>query len=385
MRFLGSILSVVWLCAVCGCSRDEEVIVGVDLTEEARSAARASGYRSSWFERDTLRICTWDEYFAPDVIASFEKALGVKVEIESYDSNEKMFEVLKSGQQNYDIVTPTSYIIPAMADAGLLCRLNHLHLPNVRRNFDRQVVKLLLDPKMTYNVPYALGYTGFHYDRNQLPADADPASFDILTHPALKGRTAIFDDMRETVGSALMCLGYSINSINPAEIDEAADLVIRWKRNAGRCDNSYYDEDIATGRLAVAMSFSYQALMSVSQAGGGSARADVAQDFSLPKGAFSISLDEFVVTADSRQKDLAYAFINYIYDPAVACVSMRKVCAYIPVLTAVERLEPAFRKILMLTADQYERGQVIVGFDNRPKIAELYANAWNRIMSAVSK
>lgn len=227
-------LIAISLCAVlCGCSRDDVVIEGDDLSQQAVEAARSSGYEPSQFRKDVLRIYTWEEFFAPNAIASFEKALNVRVVLETFDSNEEMFEKLKAGGTDYDIITPSSYIISAMAKAELIAKLNHHHLPNVRKNLDKTFLPLLIDPRLTYNVPYTLNYTGIHYDRNRLPPGADPESFGILGQRELGGKTALFNDMREMIGAALLHLGYSINSPNPTEINAAADQVIAWKKPSG--------------------------------------------------------------------------------------------------------------------------------------------------------
>lgn len=376
-------LSAFTTAILCGCARSNVVIDGEDLSKEAENAARTSGYESSWLRRDTLRIYTWEDFFAPNVIASFEKALGVKVTLETYDSNEDMFEKLKSGHCNYDIITPSSYIIPDMAKAGLLAKLNHRRLPNIRKNFDRSVAPLLVDPKFTYNVPYTLNYTGLHYDRNRLPSGMGPESFALLGNPALKGRTAIFNDMRELIGAGLMHLGYSINSSSPEEIDAATKLVIEWKRNSGRSDDSFYGEDVRTGKLPVAMCYSYHALMAMQQGNSKSNRtAAVTQEFKLPKSCFSLSVDELVIAANTPHRDLAYAFINYIYETNVARSGMETLCFAMPVKPALDKLNPKMKELLTLSPEKFKRGQVIMGFSERPKAGRLYEDAWKRIQAA---
>jgi len=367
-------LTVVACAALCGCSREDVVIDGEDLSREAAEAARESGYEPSRFRHDTLRIYTWEDFFAPHVIASFEKALGVTVELETFDSNEEMFARLERGGTDYDIITPSSYIIPAMAAANMIHKLNHRHLPNVRRNFSTQLKPLLVDPHLTYNVPYTMNYTGIHYNASKLPPGADPENLDILSRPELRGRTAIFNDMRELIGAGLLHLGYSVNSTNPDEINAATELVIRWKRNAGRTDDSFYADDIRSGKADVAMCYSYLALQSICQGGN--------EGFKLPRGGFSLSIDEFTIAAHARHRALAYAFINYIYDTQVARSSMESLYCVIPVHPAFEMLDPKMKEMLLPSFDKIVQGQVIMNFTNRPKVAQLYEDAWARIQSA---
>jgi len=380
-RINSLLISVAAGAVLCGCSRNDVVIDGDDLSKEALAAAESSGYKPPMLTRDTLRICAWEDFFAPDVVASFEKALGVKVTVESFESNEEIFEKIKAGEGDYDLLTPSSYIIPSMADAGLVTKLNHLHLPNVRKNFDTRLKPLLVDPRMTYNVPYSVSYTLIHCDKSQIPAGADPSDYSIFSHPALKGRTALFDDIRETLGLGLMHLGYSINSSNPAEINAAADQVIKWKLHAGRSDDAFYDGDIRSGKLAVAMSYSYLAYISLARDRSECAKG-VVESVQQPKGNFSLAVDEFVVVASSRHKRLAYAFINYIYDENVASSSMKSRFSSIPVRPAFDKLSPELRKQVVLSPEMMKRGQVIMGFNNRPKVEKLYESAWERVKAA---
>jgi len=366
--------AVVACAALCGCSREDIVIEGDDLTQQALDAAASSGYKPAWFGHETLRIYTWEDFFAPNVIASFEKALGVTVELETYDSNEEMFARLEKGGTDYDIITPSSYIIPVMAAANMIHKLNHRHLPNVRKNFSTQLKPLLVDPHLTYNIPYTMNYTGIHYNASKLPPDADPESLAILAHPKLKGRTAIFNDMRELIGAGLLHLGYSVNSTNPDEISAATELVIRWKRNAGRADDAFYADAIRSGTADVAMCYSYLALQSICQGGN--------EGFKLPRGDFSLSVDEFVIAAHARHRALAYAFINYIYDTQVARSSMESLYCVIPVHPAFEMLNPKMKEMLLPSLDKIAHGQVIMNFTNRPKVAQLYEDAWARIQAA---
>ena len=107
---------------VAGCSQSESANEGVDLSAQALAAAQASGYVAPNNGKDggELHIYTWSDYIAPEVIAGFEKALGVKVVVDTFDSNEAMYAKLKAGGTGYDIMMPSSYQIAQMAKDGML-------------------------------------------------------------------------------------------------------------------------------------------------------------------------------------------------------------------------------------------------------------------------
>ena len=354
---------------------------GVDLSAQALAAAEAAGVRPG--SGGTLRIYTWSDYIAPDVIAGFERALGVKVVVDTFDSNEDMYALLKSGGASYDIVTPSSYQIEAMADAGMIDELDHSKIPNARKNFEPEFAFQILDPSFAYSVPYALTYTGLAYRKDKLPAGVAVDSWAVLGNPALKGRVTLLDDIREVIGAGLVYLGYSVNSSDPAEINAAADQVIKWRRNVRKFDSESYKAEVPSGESWVAQGYSTDIVQIMSGRSGASAAEDVG--FAIPKEGFLMSFDEMVVMKSASRKDLAYAFINYVYDGDVAKANMEYICGPSPVKPGLARLDPGFRAMITLSPAQLNAGQVLRGFDDQPGVMELYNKAWDRIRAAEAR
>ena len=154
-----------------------------------------------------LHIYTWSDYIDPEIIEEFEKAHDCRVIVDTFDSNETMYAKLKAGGIGYDIVTPSSYLVSLMASEGLIQKLDHGKLPNVKANFDQSFTGQILDPSFTYNVPYAVTYTGFAYRKDRI-GKAPIDSWRVFECEELKGRMSLLSDMRETIGGALKCLGY---------------------------------------------------------------------------------------------------------------------------------------------------------------------------------
>ena len=376
-KFAAAALASAAILAGCSRSADPE---GVDLTAQARAAAEASGYvPPSGGERGDLHIYTWCDYIAPDVLASFERALGVKVIVDTFDSNEAMYAKLKAGATGYDIMMPSSYQVAQMAKDGLIERLDHARLPNVRKNFDRSFEPQIIDPTFAYNVPYAVTYTGFMYLKGRIPAGADVASWSILGNPALRSRITLLDDIREVIGAGLMYLGHSVNSTDPKEIDAAVAQVLKWKVNSRKFDGESYKTEVANGSSWLGHGYSTDSTQVIvgDEEAGAPPRADIG--FALPKEGYSIAFDEMVVARNAPRRDLAYAFINYIYDGEVAKANMEFICGPNPVRPGIERLDPAYRDLIVLDAETISRGQVLKGFDERPEVVELYNRAWDRI------
>lgn len=366
---------------VAGCSQSESSVEGVDLSAQARAAAEASGYVPPNGGKDggELHVYTWSDYIAPDVLAGFEKALGVKVVVDTFDSNEAMYAKLKAGGTGYDILMPSSYQIAQMAKDGMLEKIDHAKCPNVKRNFDPSFTKQIIDPTFAYNVPYAVTYTGFMYAKGKVPAGVDVASWKALANPAFKGRLTLLDDIREVIGGGLMSLGHSINSTDPKEIDAAVAEVLKWKANSRKFDAESYKTEVASGATWIGHGYSTDATQIIvgDEDEGMAPRDDIG--FALPKEGFTIAFDEMVIAKDARRKDLAYAFINYIYEGDVAKVNMEYICGPNPVKPGIDRLEPDYRRLIVLDEAQIARGQVLRGFQDKPEVQGLYNKAWDRI------
>ena len=372
---------------VAGCSPSENAeSEEATLVQQALKAAEESGFRPpDGGDGGELHIYTWSDYIAPDVLASFEKALGVKVVVDTFDSNEAMYAKLKAGGTGYDIIMPSSYQIAMMAKEGMIDEIDHSKCPNVKKNFDVGFTSQILDPTFKYNVPYAVTYTGFMYDKSKIPEGADVNSWAILGNPALKGRISLLDDIREVIGGGLMYLGYSINSTNPAEIEKAVEQVLKWRANIRKFDSESYKTEVPSGATWVGHGYSTdttQVLVGDEEAGA-PARDDLG--FALPKEGYTIAFDEMVIAKDAKRKDLAYAFMNYIYDGDVAAVNMDYIQGPNPVKPGIEQLDAGLRDIIILKPEQLAKGQVLRNLDDQPAVMELYNKTWDKIKATEAK
>ncbi len=383
MKFAAAVLATSAIVGGCSKSASEG---GVDLSAQALAAAEASGFRPpDGGDGGSLHIYTWCDYIAPDVLTSFEKALGVTIVVDTFDSNEAMYAKLKAGGTGYDIIMPSSYQIESMAREGMIDELDHAKIPNVRKNFDPSFARQILDPSFKYNVPYAVTYTGFAYAKDRIPEGADVNSWAILGNPALKGRISLLDDIREVIGGGLMYLGYSINSTDPKEIDAAVAQVLKWRANVRKFDSESYKTEVPGGATYLGHGYSTdttQVIVGDDEAGA-PARDDIG--FALPKEGYTIAFDEMVVASGAKRKDLAYAFINYIYDGDVAAANMDYICGPNPVKPGIEKLDPDYRSLIVLSDEQLKNGQVLKGFADNPEALELYNKAWDRIKATEAR
>ena len=337
-------------------------------------------------EKETeLRIYAWSDYFSPAVIKRFEKAHGCRVAIDTFDSNENMYARLKAEGNPYDLIMPSSYYVEILANDGMIVALDHAKMPNVKKNFDPAFASLMRDESFAYGVPYAVTCTGFCYDKDKVPQGADIESWSVLSNPLLKGRVTLLNDIREVIGAGLMALGYSVNSVDPAEIEAAANEVLKWKQNVRKFDAESYKTEVPAGTTWVALGYSTDTIQVIlgDETEECAPRDDIG--FALPKEGFSIACDELVLSAHAQQADLAYAFLDMLYTADAAKQNMEYILGPCPVKPGIDALDDGFRKLIVLPPEKLAYGQVLKTLSLTPGVKALYDEAWGKIKAAKVK
>ena len=323
---------------------------------------------AGWFKsKPALHVYTWADYIKPELVTRFEKANGCKVIIDTFDSNEAMYAKLKAGATGYDLLTPSSYMVKLMIDQGMLQPLQGGKIPN-RVNVDPDYLKIALDPKMDYSVPYMITYTGLAYLKSRVK-DVEP-TWALLDRPDIKARATMLNDMRETVGAALKFLGYSLNTTDAGELAKARDVVLRWKKNLAKFENEQYKTGLASGEFLLVHGYSGDILQVQSE------NDDMA--FVLPKEGFSVSCDDLVIPKDARQVELAHAFINFFHDPDVAAENTEFIQYLCPNAPAYVKMSEELRAnpAVFPPPDVRAKGEMIrdLGADNAA-----YTRVWDEI------
>lgn len=315
-----------------------------------------------------LHIYTWSNFFNPAVLEKFENEHQCKIVINMFDSNESMYAKLKLGSAKYDLIFPSNYYADILEKQGSLSPIDKSLLSNYHF-VDPSLLKLIDDP--TYAIPYMITWTVLAYRKDKL-GDLIP-SWNLFNRKDLKGRMTMLNDLREVIGAALKTLGYSANSIDPKEIDDAAQLVIQWKANLAKFESEQYKNGIASGEYLLVQGFAGE-LSLVNEE-----NPNVV--FALPEEGTTFSFDMITLSKDAEKPTLAYAFINYLLDPEVAAQNI----AYTKFPLAnqgVLKILPSELKdnpALFPPPGFIEKSELI---KNLGKTTKLYNQAWDRIKAA---
>ncbi len=257
-----------------------------------------------------LYIYNWTYYTPDSVIGKFEKEYGVDVIYDSFASNEEMFAKIKAGGSGYDIIFPSGDYVSIMKAEGMLEKLDKAKFQNLG-NVDPVVLqKATYDPTMEVSVPYYFGAAGIAVNTAKVPKF--DKSWSIFSRTDLKGRMTMLDDMREVMGDALKHLGYSVNTVNPAELEAAKKLINeQWKPNLTKFDAEAFAKGFAAGEFWVVQGYAESVYAEVTE----EQKKDVA--FFIPAEGGPSYIDSMCILKGAKNLDLAYKFIDFIHRPEI--------------------------------------------------------------------
>ena len=258
------------------------------------------------FEGQTLHIYNWGEYTGENIIPDFEEETGAKVVMENFDSNEQMYIKVANGEP-YDILVPSDYMIQRLIEEGYLQKLDKSKL-NCMEKLSDAVKGLPYDPDNDYSVPYFWGTVGIVYDKTKVDIeDLEREGFNIFLDEKYKGDVYLYDSERDSFMMALKALGYSMNTEDEAELQEAYEWLVRCVETM---DTEIVTDEIidnmAQGRKALGLIYSGDATYVMAE--------NENMGYYMPESGTNLWSDAMVIPKNAQNPDLAHAFINFASD-----------------------------------------------------------------------
>ncbi|WP_435606945.1 polyamine ABC transporter substrate-binding protein [Pseudomonas knackmussii] len=274
---------------------------------------------------NTLRLYNWTDYIGEHTIADFEKATGIKVIYDTFDSYETVQGKLLPGRSGYDLVVINAALVPPLLKAGVFQPLDKSQLPSWN-NLDPEVLSHLdhYDPGVKYSAPYTWGSNGITYNidkiKQRMP-DAPIGSLAMLFDPKVVSKFAdcgvtIIDSPTDVIPLALTYLKRDPNSADPADLKAAQDLLTSIRPYIRKFDSTSYLNGLANGDQCMAMTWSGD--YATAQARADEAGAKVKLGYFVPKEGSLIWFDDFYIPADAPHVANAHKFIEYMLQPKVA-------------------------------------------------------------------
>ena len=273
--------------------------VGASLSQQHKSAAAVEKYGSN-----VLKLYLPGEYLGENVISDFEKQYGVRVIVENFDSNEMMYTKLMAGDR-YDVIIPSDYMIERLMNEDFLQPLDKSMIPNME-NMSDAVLGMSYDPDNTYSIPYFWGSVGLVYNHENVdPAVIESEGWEVLRNTDYAGHIYIYDSERDSFMMAFKALGYSMNTADPNEINDAYEWLLQMNNTMSPV---YVTDEVIDGMMN-----GYKDI-AVVYSGDAAVVLDENEDMSfyMPSQGTNIWCDAMVIPQNAENPKLAHEFINYM-------------------------------------------------------------------------
>jgi len=284
---------------------------------------------------DKIYLYNWVEYIDPAIYDQFKEECGVEVVETNFDSNETLLATLQAGGADYDIIVPSDYMVQIMIDEGMLMPLDYNVITNIK-NMDPLNVNQYFDPDQKYTVPWFWGTSGFAVDTNVVTEYTDSWSMMFDPNSPYCGQMSMLDDQRETLGAALMYLGYSINDTDPAHLEEAKNLLIEQSKCVKAYDSQTNDDLIISGETVLAHIWTGDAILAGLPDYGG--REGIV--YVIPQEGCTIWQDNMAIPNSAPNAYTAMVFMNYTQFPEIAAQNAEYVGYGSPNAAAKEFIDP---------------------------------------------
>lgn len=291
----------------------------------------ACGSASSSGSNGEVVVYNWGEYIDPDTISMFEEETGIKVIYDEFETNEIMFPKIEAGASKYDVVCPSDYMIKKMIENDLLAEINYDNVPNAKANIGQQYWDMSkeFDPENKYSVPYCWGTVGILYNKTMVDGPVD--SWSILWDEKYADNILMQDSVRDAFMVALKLNGYSMNSVNPEELNAAKESLIAQKSLVQAYVIDQVRDKMIGNEAAIGVIYSGEAIFTQ--------RENPDLEYVIPKEGTNVWIDSWVITKNAPNKENAEKFIDFMCRPDIALKNFEYITYSTPNDAARELIE----------------------------------------------
>ncbi|MGF1704497.1 extracellular solute-binding protein [Enterovibrio baiacu] len=280
-------------------------------------------------ENDQLIFANWGPYLSTELLEQFTRETGIKVIYSTYESNETLYAKMKTHPEGYDLVVPSTYFVAKMRDEGMLQKLDLSKLNNFNE-LDKNYLDKPFDPNNDYSIPHVIAMTGLAVNTDMYNPD-DFTSWADLWSPELEGQIMLMDDTREVFHIALRKLGYSGNSTDPKQIDEAYEELKKLMPNVLVFNSDNPANPYMSGEVGLGMLWNGSAAAAQ--------REGLPIELVWPKEGGIFWVDSLSIPKNAKNVEAAHKMIDFLLRPEVAA----KISADTGYLTAVEKSNSAYK------------------------------------------
>lgn len=370
------------LLAACG---KKEEPAPVAAAPAASAAAAPAAPPAPPAEEKVLNIYNWPDYVPEGMIAAFEKETGIKVNYDTFETNEALHAKLVAGNTGYDIVVPGTVFAKPQIEGGLLQAFDKAKIPNLA-NLDPGILKVLqkADPENKYLVPWAWGFTtvGINKTRVAKALGKEPMpenAWDLVFNPKYTAKLkscgiAYLDSPTEIIPVALHYIGKDAYSNDPADYKAATEMLAKVRKDV-RIFSSTMIDDVASAKACVVIGWSGDINIAAARAKENKSKDEI--EALLPTTGALIFLDTMAITKDAKHPNNAQAFIDFYLRPENSALMANEMSYPTGNKAALDKIKPeiAGNKTIFVESAYFDKMIPPSSFTNEAR--EAMANAYN--------
>lgn len=248
-------------------------------------------------------VYNWGEYIDPETLSLFEEETGIRVVYDEFDTNETMYPKVEAGASAYDVICPSDYMIQKMIDNDLLAEINFDNIPNME-NIGQQYFEQSkeFDPENKYSVPYCFGTVGILYNKTMVNGPID--SWAVLWDEQYADNILMQDSVRDAFMVALKLNGYSMNTLDEAELQIAKNSLIDQKPLVQAYVIDQVRDKMIGDEAAIGVIYSGEAIYTQ--------RENENLEYVIPKEGTNVWIDSWVIPKNAPNKENAEKFIDFM-------------------------------------------------------------------------
>lgn len=383
MKKLSFIISAVMMLSMVSCASEskENTDDKEKISVQTLTISDPDYYTKFRNKGISINVYNWGEYISTgadegtlDVNSEFEKLTGIKVNYTNYATNEELYAKLKGGGAAYDVIIPSDYMISKMIKENLVQPIDMDNIPNFRYimdNFRNQAY----DPTNDYSVPYTWGTVGIIYDTTMIDIPKEDIDWDLLWNEDYADQILMFDNPRDAFAIAEIMSGYSLNTEDPEELENAARKLTQQKKIVqGYVMDEVFDK-MGAGDALIAPYYAGDALTILEE------NEDL--DFVVPDSGTNLFIDAMCIPTSARQKEAAEMYINFMCEPDIAFANIDYICYSTPHQAAFDMLDEEVRESHISYPDSQfiaDKTSVFVNLSDETNIK--MQNLWTEMKSA---
>ncbi len=325
-------------------------------------------------------VYNWGEYIDEEVIDMFTEETGIKVIYDMFETNEEMYPIIEAGGVAYDAVCPSDYMIQKMLENDLLAEINFDHVPNLKE-IDPQFIERSksFDPENKYSVPYCWGTVGILYNTSMVAPEMAPAKWSDLWNETFKGEILMQDSVRDAFMVALKSLGYSMNTTDQKELEQARDLLIAQKPLVQAYVIDQVRDKMIGGEAAIGVIYSGEMLYIQEEAE--NLGLDYDLKYVIPEEGTNVWIDSWVIPKNAKNKENAEKWINFLCRPDIAKMNFEYITYPTPNRGAFELLDEEIQnnKAVFPEIDSLQNCEVFQYLGDEAD--GIYNNLWKEVKS----